>query len=371
MIAAGAAPAQDAPPAPPVSVAEVVVRDIADWDDFNARIEASEVVQVRPRVGGVVEKVAYREGTLVNAGDLLFVLDKRSYRAELVRAEAELARARAQAKLANVETKRARNLLEQKLVSQGEYDQRVATEDEANANVRAAQATVDLTRLNLEYTEVRAPISGRSGRALITKGNLVVSDPTPDTLTTIVKVDPVYVVFSSDEATYLKYLRLNDPETQENRTAVLVGVGNGPDYPLRGNLDFIDNRLDPATGTIRMRAVLRNEDHLLTPGLFARARLLAGEPSTTVLIDEQAILTDQDRKYVYVLGPENRALRRDIKPGRQFEGLRVIREGLQEGEQVIVYGLQRIFFPGMQVAPQVINMGDPPPAPGGPPGHAP
>jgi len=357
-------------PPPQVSVAEVVIRAVTPWNEFSGRIEAKESVQLRPRVGGVIEEVRYREGDIVKTGDLLFVLDQRPYRAELNRAEAELARARAQAELAGEEIQRARNLLERKLLSKDDYDRRVSAENQANAIVQSVEAAVKLARLNMEYTEVRSPIDGRAGQALATKGNLVTSDPTPDLLTTIVSLDPVYVYFDSDELTYLRYSR----RAQQTATTggdkkirpVFVALSNEEGFPHAGHVDFVDNQVNPDTGTIRMRAVLQNKDYQLTPGLFARVKLLATESQQAVQIDDQAILTDQDRKYVYVIGPENSAVRRNIKIGQIVDGLRIVTEGLQSGDQVIVHGLQKIFFPGMAVTPQIIHMGDPPPPPPGP-----
>ena len=357
-------------PPPAVSVAEVTVREITPWEEFSGRIEAKEVVQIRPRVGGVIERIEYREGDIVKKGDLLFALDQHSIRAELNRAKAELARTHAQAELARVEHLRATNLLKQKLISQDEYDQSVATEHQAKANVRAGEASLRIARLNLGYTEVRSPIDGRTGRALATKGNLVSFSPTPDLLTTVVSLDPVYVVFDSDELTYLRYFSDSQHSAGYNgkeKRIVYVGLGNEEGFPREGYVDFIDNQVNTDTGTIRLRAVLDNKDYLLTPGLFARVKLLGTTPHKAILIDDHAILTDQDRKYVYVLGNENLAMRRDIKIGRKEEGLRVITEGLNPGDQIIVHGIQKVFFPGMPVNPQSISMGDPPPTPGSKP----
>ncbi|MEW5755914.1 MAG: efflux RND transporter periplasmic adaptor subunit [Pseudomonadota bacterium] len=360
-----------APPPPPVSVAEVIVRDVVPSDVFNGRIEAVESVQLRPQVGGVIEQVRYREGDIIKKGELLFVIDQRPFRADLERAEAELARANAQANLARMERQRAVDLYARKLISTEEHDQRLATEAQADANVRAAEAAVRLARLDLEYTRIRAPITGRTGRALFTVGNLVASEPTPDVLTTIVSLDPVYVYFDSDELTYLRHAgSARQAEGKDKGPVVFVSVGNEADFPRKGYVDFVDNQVDPRTGTIRLRAVLENKDYQLTPGQFARIKLLASAPVQAVLIDDKAILTDQDRKYVYVLGPENRAMRRDIQIGQVYEGLRNVISGLEAGEKIIVHGVQKVFFPGMPVTPQMITMGDPPPAPPGPPaGH--
>jgi len=354
-------------PPPAVSVAEVIVRDVTPWEEFTGRIEAKEVVQIHPRVGGVIEEIPYREGGIVKKGELLFVIDQQPFHAELNRAEAELARASAQADLARAEIRRAKNLVKRKLLSQGEYDQRVAAENQANANVRSAEATLQLARLNLEYTEIRSPIDGRTGRALVTKGNLVASDPTPDQLTTVLSIDPVYVVFHSDELTYLRYF-INEQQTvgpeDEAKRPVYVGLGNEEGFPHQGYLDFVDNQVASQTGTIGLRAVLDNKDMSLIPGLFARVKLLATKPVSTLLIDEQAILTDQDRKYVYILGEGNTAQRRDITIGRSVEGLRMVSTGLKQGDKVIVHGTQKIFYPNAPVKPQMIGMGDPPASPG-------
>ena len=349
------------PPPPSVSVAEVLIQEITPWDEFSGRIEAKEAVEIRPRVGGVIDSVRYREGEDVKKGDVLFVIDQRPFRAELEHAQAELAHAEAQVVLAKGESARARKLFESKVFSKQDYDQRVAAETQAEADVHAAKAAVRLASLNLEYTEVRAPIAGRTGRALVTQGNLVSSDPTPDLLTTLVSIDPVYVYFDVDEQTFLGYKAVGEAD---GKRRVSIGLSNETDFSHTGTVDFVDNQLDPAAGTIRMRAVIANPDHALIPGLFARVKLFGTADRSTMLVDDRAILTDQDRKYVYVLGPENRALRHNIRIGRIVGGLRIVEDGLNAGDKIIVYGLQKIFFPGMPVNPQPIHMGDPEPAPG-------
>ena len=354
-----AAPEAQMPPPPAVSVAEVVAREVRQWDEFTGHIEAVESVELRPRVSGYIEKINYDEGQEVAKGDVLFVIDQRRYRAALAQAEAELARARTQAELARSEAVRARRLADQRAISTEELDQREAAVAQAEAAVRAAAATRDVAALEMEFTEVRAPISGRAGRALVTAGNLVSTEPNGTVLTTIVSMDPVYVVFEGDEQTYLRFTR----EAQTSgaaRSPVRVGLSGEEGHPHQGVLDFLDNRVDPATGTITARAVLPNPQRLFTPGLFARVKLLGSERFDAVLLDPKAVLTDQDRQYVYVLGPENRALRRDVTLGRTVDGLRMVRSGLQPGETVIVHGVQKVFFPGMPVAPTVIAMGDAP-----------
>lgn len=350
-----AAEAPATPPAPQVSVAEVVSRDVNGWDEFTGRVEAAETVAIRPRVSGYIQQVRYTEGHEVRKGDVLFVIDQRPYRAELARTEAELARARAQAALAVSEARRGKALLEARAISQEEHDRLVANEAQAVAATHAAEAAVEMARLNLEFTEVRSPIAGRAGRALVTEGNLI--EPGATVLTTVVSLHPVYVYFDGDEQVYL---RSADLARRGARNAVLVGLANEEGFPHEGVLDFVDNQVDPQTGTIRSRAVLDNHDRRFTPGLFARVRLQASTSETALLVDDKAVLTDQDRKFVYVLGPENRAIRKDVKLGRTVEGLRVVSEGLQPGDKVIVHGVQKVFFPGMPVQPQAITMGDPP-----------
>lgn len=354
-----AAPEAQMPPPPAVSVAEVVARDVRQWDEFTGHIEAVESVELRPRVSGYIERIHYDEGQEVQKGDVLFVIDQRRYRAALAQADAELARAKTQAGLARSEAARAKQLADKRAISAEELDQRLAAVAQADAAVRAAAATRDVAALEMEFTEVRAPISGRAGRALVTAGNLVSTEPNATVLTTIVSMDPVYVVFEGDEQTYLRF-------TREAKTAgtggspVRVGLSGDDGHPYEGTLDFLDNRVDPATGTITARAVLPNPERLFTPGLFARVKLLGNERFRAVLVDPKAVLTDQDRQFVYVLGPENRALRRDVTLGRSIDGLRVVRAGLEAGETVIVHGVQKVFFPGMPVAPTVIAMGEGP-----------
>lgn len=350
-----AAPEAQMPPPPEVSVAPVLARDVRQWDEFTGRIEAVETVELRPRVSGYIERVDYVEGGEVRKGDVLFVIDQRSYRAALARAEAELARARAQADLARSEVARARKLADSRMISTEELDQRRAALARAEAAVHAAQAVVEVAALDLEFTQVRAPISGRAGRALVTAGNLVSTEPNATLLTTIVSLDPVHVYFEGDEQTSLRHA------ARQGDNAVQVGLAGDDDYPHQGVLDFIDNRVDPATGTLRARAVLPNPDGSLTPGLFARVRLIDDRSTPALLIDDRSVLTDQDRKYVYVVDDEGRALRKDVRLGRLIDGLRVVESGLAPDDRVIVHGVQKVFFPGMPVQARIIAMGDPPP----------
>jgi multidrug efflux system membrane fusion protein len=352
---------QAGPPAPEVSVAEVVVREVTQWDEFTGRVEATETVDVRPRVAGYIEKVNFGEGKEVRKGDVLFVIDQRPYRAELDRATAELARARSEAELTKSQAGRAQKMVDAAAISREEYDRRLAAAAQAVAGARAAEAAVQTARLNLEFSEVRSPIDGRAGRALVTAGNLVAAGST--LLTTVVSIDPVHVYFDGDEGTYLRYGELarsgERPSSRDAKNPVFVGLANEQGFPHEGTMDFVDNQLDPRTGTIRARAVLDNKDRVFTPGLFARVKLLGGGRHTAMLIDDKAVLTDQDRKYVYVLGPDNKALRRDVKLGRMDDGLRVVTGGLVAGDRVIVNGVQKVFYPGMQVNPQSVAMGAP------------
>jgi multidrug efflux system membrane fusion protein len=356
-----------APPAPAVSVAEVLAKDVKQWDEFSGRIAAVDSVEIRPRVSGYITEVRFKEGKEVRKGEVLFVIDPRPYKAELARAEADLARARAQEELAQSQAARASQLLEVHAISREEGDQRAAARAQARAGVLGAEAALQTAKLNVEFTEVRSPIDGRAGQALVTEGNLVSAQGNPALLTTVVSLDPVYVYFEGDESIYLHYNELarsgERASSRDARNPVRVGLANEDGFPHEGAMDFVDNQLNPATGTIRGRAVMPNKDRVFTPGLFARVKLLGSGTTHALLIDDKAVLTDQDRKYVYVLGPDNKALRRDVKLGRVTDGLRVVSEGLQPGDKVIVHGVQKIFFPGMPVQPQAITMGDPAPAP--------
>jgi multidrug efflux system membrane fusion protein len=356
------------PPPPEVTVARVVAREVVHWDEFSGRVAAVETVEIRPRVSGYLEQVAFTEGQDVTRDQVLFVIDQRPYQAELDRAEAELARARTRAELARTELARARKLRETLAISQEIFDQRAAAVGESEAAIRAAEAAAETARLNFEFTEVRSPIAGRAGRALVTEGNLVNTHPNASLLTTVVSIDPVHIYFEGDEQTYLRYADLarrgEGPGSRDSRAPVRVGLADEEGFPHEGYLDFIDNTLDPETGTIRARAVLDNASRKFRPGLFARVEVRATGQLPALLIDDRAVLTDQDRKYVYVLGPDDTALRRDVALGRRVDGLREVNAGLTAEDMVIVHGVQKIFFPGMPVIPQVGIMGEAPQQPG-------
>ena len=349
------------PPPPEVSVAPVLTKPVGQWDDFTGRVAAVDTVELRPRVSGYIERVAFTEGQEVRKGDLLFTIDPRRYRANLDRALAELDRARSEARLAQAQDRRAQTLIDAKAISREEFEGRRASSAQGNAAVRAAEAAVEAARLELQYTQVRAPISGRVGRALVTRGNLAQADST--LLATVVSVDPVHVYFETDEQAYLHYKQLERDGRGGAQSTVRIGLADEDGHPHEGRLDFVDNQVDPRTGTIRARAVVADPDRRFTPGLFARVQLQGGTAAPAMLVDDKAVLTDQDRKYVYVLGPHNTAQRKDVTLGRQVDGLRVVTAGLSPKDRVIVHGVQKVFMPGMPVAPKPIAMGAPPAAP--------
>ena len=347
-------------PAPQVSVASALERDVTEWDEFTGRLEAVESVEVRPRVTGYIESVNFTEGSTVKKGDLLFVIDPRPYQAELSKAEAELARAVARSELAVADEGRSAKLLDIKAVSREEYDSRINATREAKADVAAARAAVDSAKLNLEFTRITAPISGRVSKAAVTAGNLVTGGSnTAALLTTVVSLDPMYVTFEGDEQIYLKYNELSRRgERSSSRDAanpVLMGLANENGYPHHGAMVFVDNQVDPRTGTIRARASFENKDGFLTPGLFARVKLLGHNSYHAVLVDDRAIGTDQSQKFVYVVDAENKVAYRPVKVGRLSDGLRIVQQGLQPGETVVVNGMQRI-RPGVVVATERVAM---------------
>jgi RND family efflux transporter MFP subunit len=339
---------------PQVTVSNALTRRVTEFDEVTGRFEAVERVEVRPRVSGYISSVNFTDGTEVKKGDVLFVIDPRPYVAERDRARAQLAQARSQLSLAKSEHERAVKLLGQHAISQEELDTRVAGDEQAQANLAAAQAALDAAALNVEFTRVTAPIAGRIGRALVTSGNFVANGQTP--LTTLVSLDPIYVSFDGDEQGYLKLVHAR---TRDARSPVLVGLADENGYPHAGTLVFVDNALDPATGTIRGRALLENHDRLFTPGLFARVRLMGSSDYQAVLINDSAIGTDQSVRYVLVVGIDNKVEYRPIKLGPVIDGLRVVQSGLSAGETIVVNGLQRV-RPGAQVAPQRVAMGEHP-----------
>lgn len=353
------APAQQMQAAP-VTVARAIERNVTEWDEFTGRVEAKETVELRPRVSGSLQSVHFTEGREVKKGDLLFVIDPRPYEAAYAKALAELKRAKADAALAEQNAARAVRLLEARAISREEFDQRSTNLEQTAAAVAAASAAVQAAKVDLDYTRITAPIDGRVSRAEVTPGNLVTAGPSGGTLlTTLVSMSPVYVYFDGDEQVYLKYtqmaLRGERPSSRDAHNPVLLGLANEEGYPHRGYMDFVDNRLDPATGTIRGRAVFDNENRLFTPGLYARVRLLGSNERSAVVVDDRAVGTDQDKRFVYVLDAQNRVTYRPVKLGRAIDGLRVIESGLAAGETIVVNGLQRV-RPGAVVQPERVAM---------------
>ncbi|MGQ0800285.1 MAG: efflux RND transporter periplasmic adaptor subunit [Pseudomarimonas sp.] len=344
-----------------VSVATPVQKSVTEWDEYSGRIEAIDSVEIRPRVGGYLQSVDFAEGTTVAKGDLLFTIDDREFRAAVASARADVARAASRMQLAKDELARSDKLIAAKAVSQGELEGRRGELKQAEADHLAARARLEQAELSLSYTRITAPIAGRIGAELISAGNLVAPDTT--LLTTLVSLDPVYVGFDGDENAYLRYqgmIRRGEWESpREHSTAVEVGLSSDEGYPYKGEIVFIDNALNPATGTIRARALLANPKGVFTPGLFARVRLLGATREDALLIHEQALVTDQDRRYVYVIGEGNAAQRRDIKLGPLVDGLRVVESGLDVNDQVIVNGTRKIFFPGQPVVPVMVPMDQP------------
>jgi RND family efflux transporter MFP subunit len=364
--AAQAAAAAAAAPPPQVDVAQVVSKQVTEFDEFTGRFEAVERVEIRPRVSGYIASVNFEQGREVKKGDVLFVIDQRPYEADYKHAKAQLDQARSQSTLAKSERERATKLLQAHAISQEEYDTRVAGLEQADANVEAAQAALDTSALNLTFTKVTAPISGRISRALVTEGNLVATGQT--LLTTLVSIDPIYVRFDGDEQAFLRYTKIAREAAQAKSggkaneagttgSPVMVGLANEGGYPHQGVMVFVDNELDPTTGTIRGRAKLDNHDRAFTPGLFARVKLMGSNQYNALLINDSSVGTDQTVRYVLVVGADNKVQYRPVKLGPIIDGLRVVTEGLTAGETVVVSGLQRV-RPGSPVTPARVAMGE-------------
>lgn len=339
-------------PAPAVvDVAEVLAEPAIFWSDFTGRVAAPETVEIRPRVSGYIDEVSFTEGTRVEQGDVLFSIDPRPYLAREREAEAELARATSQAHLQETQTERTRQLLESRAVSRVEYDERIAGRDSARAAVAAAEAALESARLDLQYTQVKAPISGRIGRAFVTRGNLASADQT--LLTNLASMDPMHVYFESDQQTFVSS---RDFFTPDQRSPVRVGLAGEQGYPYLGELDFIDNRLNSRTGTIQFRAVVANPEGTFVPGQFARVQMPVERLDQALLVNRKAVLTDQDRRYVYVVNAQDRVERRNVETGLPLDQLVLIRRGLAAGEHVVVNGLQKIMASGTPVQPQLVDM---------------
>ncbi|MDQ7728532.1 efflux RND transporter periplasmic adaptor subunit [Halomonas sp. SpR8] len=341
--------ASPAPPPPEVDVAEIIAQPVVLSESFTGRVEAAQTVELRARVSGYIQEVAFEEGELVEQGDLLFLIDPRPYQARVGAAQADLAQARSQLAQAGSEAERARVLLGRQAISQEVHDQRQATLNNARAMVDAAQAALDTAELDLEYTRITAPVSGRVGRAMVTLGNLANADQS--LLTTLVSIDPVHVYFEADEQAAFASQTLLISDAPNSLT---IELGGDPERQYTGTLDFIDNRLNPNTGTLQFRAVLANPDGRIRPGEFARVEMPVARLEQALLVDRKAVLTNQDRRYVYVVNENNLAEQRQVTTGRQVAERTVITDGLQAGDRVIVNGVQKVFFPGMEVSPQSV-----------------
>ncbi|HXU78424.1 MAG TPA: efflux RND transporter periplasmic adaptor subunit [Methylomirabilota bacterium] len=351
-------PPPAAPPPPVVSVVQPVAREVIEWDEYIGRLESPETVEIRARVSGYLAKVHFREGKEVKKGDLLFTIDRRPYQAEYDLAEAQLQRAESQADLAKNDSERAKRLILTKAISEEDFDTKAKTYLAALAAVKSARATMESARLNLEFTEIRAPIDGRISSALITEGNLVsggISGAGASLLTTLVSLDPLYCYGSADELAILKYIQLSREGRRESardkEIPAEMGLANETGFPHKGHMDFVDNRVDPSTGTLRARGVFTNSDHSLSPGFFARLRIPGSGKYPALLIPDRALGSDQSQKFVYVVGGDRKIEVHPVKIGPIIEGLRVVKEGLKGGEQVVVEGLMRV-RPGIVVEPK-------------------
>jgi multidrug efflux system membrane fusion protein len=356
---AAAAPA--APQATPVMVASVVESQVSTWDEFSGRLEAVERVDVRSRVAGAVQSIHFHEGALVNAGDLLVTIDPAPYAADVERAQAQVFAAQARLDNAKSELDRSQRLWDESAIAKRELDERVNARREAEANVRAAEAALQSSRLNLGYTQVRAPVSGRVGRLEVTIGNLVPAGPGAPVLTTLVSVNPIYASFDADEQVVTRALKdLSGPAaTARNKLEnipVLMNTAADAETPVRGKLQLVDNQVNAKSGTVRVRAVFDNVDGALIPGQFAHIRLGHATPTNALLVNERAVGTDQSKKFVLVVGDDNKAAYREISLGAPVDGgLRIVTAGLKPNERIVVNGLQRI-RPGSLVAPQPATM---------------
>ena len=343
-----------AAPAVPVSVATVEAREVVPWAEFSGRLEAIQRVELRSRVAGVVEAVHFREGSLVKQGDLLISIDQAPYLADLQRAEAQVQGAKARVALAESENERGQQLLATRNLSQRDVDTRVNNLREAQANLQAAEAARRTAQLNLDYTQIRAPISGRIGRLDVTTGNLIAAGG--QVLTTLLSVDPIYAAFNADERSVLDALAsLPEGSRVLEQIPVRLTTATAEHASFAGRLHFVDNGIDGASGTVRVRALLDNPDGKLMPGQFVRVQLGQAKPESQLVINERAVGTDQNKKFVFVVGDDGKAAWREVSLGAAHDGLRVVTDGLKAGERIVVNGLQRV-RPGAVVAAEPVPM---------------
>ena len=355
---AGGCKKKSAPPpaALPVNVLTVVEKEVNEWDEFTGRLEAVESVEIRPRVSGYITEIHFEAGAIIKKGDLLYVIDPRPYQADFDRAAAELERMQAQVKLAQIELDRGKELRAKSTISASEFDQRAATYQGAAAAASSAEAAKNSAALNLEFTQVKSPIDGRVSDQRITVGNLVQPGAGPESvLTTVVSVDPIYAKVDADENAVLKYVKLSEEgkriSARTEKIPAFVELGNETNFPHQGDIDFVDNRLDSSTGTVRARVVLKNwNPALITPGFFVRVRIAGATPYRAALIADKVISSQQGLKYAFVVKPDNTIERRTLETGTIFEGKRIVKSGLKDGEKVVSTRLQ-LLQPGMKVTP--------------------
>lgn len=359
------APADDTPPAPPtVTVARPVVKRIVEWDEYTGRFVAKQRVEVRARVSGYLDSVHFTEGQLIDAGHLLFVLDQRPFLAQVERARAELGRARTQHKLAQLEFERGRRLEKSRAMSRETLEERRAERDSAEAQVEAAQAVLRAAELDLGFTEVRAPMKGRVSDIRVDVGNVISGGTAESTLlTTIVLLDPIEFEIEASESEFMRYMRLDSEgrrrSSRDVENPVEARLIDEEGWPHKGRMTFVDNELDPVTGTMLGRATFPNPDHVLLPGMFARARLYGEGEHDAVLIPDAAVVTDQATKLVMVVKPDNVVEARPVVLGGLYDGLRIVREGLTAGDRIIVNGVQRARA-GQPVTPMTADASAPP-----------
>lgn len=348
----GNAQAKAPPPAPTVTVARPVVKEVTEYDDFTGRFAAVDSVEVRARVTGYLDEIAFKDGALVKKGDLLFVIDRRPYQAAVEQAEAAVESATAKLNFTQSDLQRAQNLNKSGNITEQTLENRRQLSLVAKGELDAAKAALTTAKLNLEFTEVRAPVAGRISQRGLSVGNLITANTT--LLTTIVSLDPIYFYFDIDERSYLAYQRLNRNRQAGGGIAsdVLVSVSDEREPTRKGKLDFLDNRIDAGTGTLRARAIVPNPDMFLTPGMFGQIRIPGSDPYRGVLVPDKAIVTDQDRRLVWVVGPDNVVSAQVIRPGPKIDGYRLVRSGLKGDETIVISGLQRV-RPGIKVTPEM------------------